>query len=93
MAGAGSPHLEALLDAQAPHFLHQQEDLVAARLDVVADLFQLQVGKVLRHGPGKGGQLPGTLSSAMPAVTLTASLLSMMQKFSDSCTVSTEPLR
>ena len=42
-------HLQALLDAQPPYFLHEEEDLVPPALDVASDLIQLQCCKIL-HG-------------------------------------------
>lgn len=43
------PALDALLDAQPAHLFHEKKDLVAPRADVVADLLQLQLRKVLQH--------------------------------------------
>jgi hypothetical protein len=44
-------HLEPLLDAQPPHLLHEQEDPVAARRDVVRYLIKLHASKVLVNSP------------------------------------------
>jgi hypothetical protein len=47
----GGPHLEAALDAEAADLLHEQEDAVAARHDVVLDLAELHLCKVLHAAP------------------------------------------
>ena len=42
------PHLDALLHAQAPDLLHEQEDAIPPPQDGIVDLRQLQARKVLR---------------------------------------------
>lgn len=46
-------HLGSLLDAQAAHLLHEQEDFVPARLDVLVDVLATQALEVLHSNSGR----------------------------------------
>lgn len=87
-------YLDALLNAQSPDFLHQQKDLIAPRRNVLTDLFQLQLCKVLcthtrlESWPRRFAQKVSKQPNYSLLLTLTDSRLSMMQKFSGKASVS-----